>query len=64
MKLAIVFCALLVGCATQPQSNVYDAARFECSNLGFSQGTDAFANCVQRDVQHRRDIGMRMLYER
>ena len=55
---------LLSGCATQPSGDIYTAARNECLSYGMTPGTDNYANCVQREVQHRREIGMRMIFGR
>ena len=59
----VLLVLFLAGCAA-PQGNMYDAAQAECRNLGFTPGTDNFANCVQRDVQNRRDMAIRMIYGR
>lgn len=60
----VLLVLFLAGCQTAPQGNMYDAAQAECRNLGFTPGTDNFANCVQRDVQNRRDMAVRLLYGR
>lgn len=55
---------LLTGCAQQPErpkTTVYDAAARECELFGFERGTEAYGNCMQREVQYRREIGLKML---
>jgi hypothetical protein len=61
MRIVLVL-LLLVGCA-QPQQkrNMYEAAAKECENYGFVKGTDSYSECMQREVQHRREIGMRYI---
>jgi len=64
MRYLLIALFLLAGCETQPKRTIYDAAQDECRNLGFTPGTEAFGSCVQRDVQHRRDMAVRLLYGR
>jgi PBP1b-binding outer membrane lipoprotein LpoB len=53
---------LLIGCAQpQPKRNIYEASANECENYGFTKGTDAYSECMQREVQHRREIGMKYI---
>lgn len=37
----------LVGCMTPPQEN--------CDRYGFKKGTDAYANCLQKEEQMRQN---------
>lgn len=53
---------LLAGCAQQqPKSNIYEASAKECELFGFERGSEAYGNCMQREVQSRREMGLRMI---
>lgn len=65
MKTALLLVALiLAGCAQKPQRTIYDGANDACIGFGFQPGTEAYGNCMQREVQSRRDLAIRMLYGR
>lgn len=66
MSKVIPLLALLAftGCAQQPQRTVYDAAFDECRAYGFTPNTEPFGACMQREVQGRRDMALRLMYGR
>jgi len=64
MKTVLLFAVLLAGCAQQPQRTLYDVAWDECQGYGFKPYTQEFSACVQREVQGRRDMAIRLLYGR
>lgn len=64
MRLILPLLLVLAGCAEQPRRTVYDAAADECRAYGFVPGTEQFGNCMQREVQGRRDMALRLLYGR
>jgi hypothetical protein len=64
-KLLVVL--LLTGCAQpqpKPQGSMYDAAARECEAFGFEKGTEAYGNCMQREVQSRREMALKYLLRR
>lgn len=43
---------------------MYDAAARECEAFGFEKGTEAYGNCMQREVQSRREMALKYLLRR
>lgn len=47
----LILVVLLAGCATP-----YEVASSRCQQYGFTQGTDNFAGCMQREIQQRQAL--------
>lgn len=63
---SLVLLFVLSACqAPELQMNIYEMAQADCEQLyGFRRGTDAYGNCVQREVQSKKDIILRGYFGR
>ncbi|MRT59004.1 hypothetical protein GJV11_23125 [Enterobacteriaceae bacterium RIT693] len=52
--MTVCLVALLSGCVSPAEQASMD--RTQCSNFGFTPGTDAFAQCMQKTAIHRDEM--------
>lgn len=62
--LLLTLALTLTACETQPRRTIYDGAADACLSFGFVPSTEAYGNCMQREVAARRDIGYRVIMGR